>query len=646
MAIHNLKPTSVTNFLGKNTQQNLVDAPLGTLAIAKNVVIQNDQQLSKAPGYTKVKQVGSGPIRAHYDFQRNVDGKQFVLVQSGSEIWAMNADGTNPQLLVSGVSATGVRFVNNAFAAYGSDGAQAWRLVDTGAGGLTAYKWGIDAPLTAPAIAVSAGTLTAQNGYRYVRCFVSRFTDSLGIQRLSISAPSPMSAHSGPFVNGVANLSAMNASSDAQVTHQWIFRTTDSPLNTSATFFFLEEIPASQTTFGDSLTDDALDTTRIADFDANPAPPAPIITTFQNRVVLLDPETGLIRFSNGADAAIGIPEEGFALSNFFSLPSGNRQGTAMIPAQQGTVLLVASPDYWYSYKGYNATTFTEQDRVAAPGVAGRDAVCDTPFGIAWLSPSKRLWMWNGASSPTDLSSIISQSGLPLSYGMDDLSAADLSRAVVRWFSYGSTHFLAVFVRTSGAPDADLNLIQVWSVDVSTQASSGEYGAGSSVYGQIKGIYQTDKLPAVSITAASSVLVNSVPYIFLGDAAGNVYRYPDGFQDDTAAIGPAFATGWMNCEFDGKKRFYFADIVTNVANAADSFRVFAKIADTPDNALLPVELEWFTLPDPRGQQTSTIRAKLCGAGRFVQLFVSFPDDNQDALVRKLDVYSQPLYMGMP
>ena len=646
MAIRNLKTTTLTNFLGKNTQQNLVDAPAETLAMAKNVVIQNDQQLSKAPGYTKVATVGAGPIRAVVDFQRNVDGKQFVLVQSGSEIWAMQADGTSPQLLVSGASATGARFVQNSFNAYGSDGVNAWRFVDKGDGALTAYKWGIDAPATAPAIALGGGTLTLVNGRRYVRCFVSRITDSLGIQRLSISAPSPMSAHTGPFVNGVINLSAMDASTDPQVTHQWIFATTDSPLNTTATFFFEEEIPNTQATFGDSLTDDALDTTRIADFDANPAPPAPIITTFQNRVVLLDPKTGLIQFSNGANALLGIPEEGFATSNFFSLPSGNRQGTAMIPAQQGTVLLVASPDYWFAYKGYDATTFTEQDHVAAPGVAGRDAVCDTPFGIAWLSPSKRLWMWNGASSPTDLSSIISQSGVPLAYGMDDLSAADLSRAVLRWYSYGSTHFLAVFLRTSDAPDADLNLMQMWSVDVSTQASSGQYGSGSTVYGQIKGIYQTDKLPAVSMTAAATVLVNSVPYIFAGDAAGNVYRLPDGFQDDTAAMQPAFATAWLGCEFEGKKKFYFADIVTNVANAADKFTILAKFAETPDNALVAQELNWFALPDPDDPQTLTIRAQLLSAARFVQLFIAYPNDNTDAMVRRITVYSQPLYVGVP
>lgn len=647
MAIRDLKETVIADFIGKNTQQNLVESKPGVLNMAKNVMIQNDQQVSKAPGYTKLATLGTGPVGRSFDFQRAVDSKQFVLIQSGDKIYAMQADGSNQILLSSGEGSNGFRFVNNAFAAYGSDGVHAYRFVDTGNGLLTKYNWGIAAPQTAPTISTGAGTLTLQNGVRYVECYVSRFTDSIGVQRLSISAPSPMSAHTGPLTSAAITVGTLTPSTDAQVNYKWIFRTTDSPLDTTATFYFIAEIPNSQTSWGDALTDSSLDLTRLAPFDNNPAPPAPILTTFQNRVVAIN--DGLIQLSGYDEITLGIPEEAWPESLFFNMPSGNRTATAAIPAQEGNVLLISSPDYWFSYKGYDASTFTEQDRVASPGAAGRDAVCNTPFGIVWLSPSKRIWLWNGNTTPTDISSIISNS-MYGTYGMDDLSAADLKSAQLTWFSFGSTHFIALFCRTNDAPDVNLNLVQIWSVGVSTQASSGQFGTGSTLYGQISGIYQTDKIPSVSFTGAGSVLSNSVPYIFCGDAAGNVYRFPDGFQDAAIPMIPAFGTGWMNCEFNGRKRFFFVDVVTTRSTALTDFQLFAKVADSPDQRVTTVALPTQTLPSPDGTETVSLRGNLqidgCNVGKFVSIYIVFPKDNTDAMVRSVTVYSKPLYVGIP
>jgi hypothetical protein len=159
MAIRNLQTTAISDFIGKNTQQNLVESKPGVLNMAKNVMIQNDQQISKAPGYTKITTLGTGPIGDPYDFQRAVDGRQFAIIQSGDKIYSMNADGTGAALLASGEGANGFRFVNNAFACYGSDGVHAYRFVDTGSGGLTKYNWGIVGPAAAPTIATGAGTL-------------------------------------------------------------------------------------------------------------------------------------------------------------------------------------------------------------------------------------------------------------------------------------------------------------------------------------------------------------------------------------------------------------------------------------------------------------------------------------------------------
>ena len=107
MAIRNLKPATVTQFLGKNTAQNLSDAVAGTMLSAFDVMVLGDNQVRRAPGYTLVKSaLGVGAVYAICDFQRTVDSAQFILVHLGSQIFSMNADGTGVTLLVSGQNST------------------------------------------------------------------------------------------------------------------------------------------------------------------------------------------------------------------------------------------------------------------------------------------------------------------------------------------------------------------------------------------------------------------------------------------------------------------------------------------------------------------------------------------------------------
>jgi len=70
-----------------------------------------------------------------------------------------------------------------------------------------------------------------------------------------------MSAFTGPVSDSVITLSNMTPSTDPQVTHQWIFATSDSPIDTSATFFFEAEITNATTSFADTIIDDFLDQT-------------------------------------------------------------------------------------------------------------------------------------------------------------------------------------------------------------------------------------------------------------------------------------------------------------------------------------------------------------------------------------------------
>ncbi|MCU1247092.1 MAG: hypothetical protein JWQ49_121 [Edaphobacter sp.] len=646
--IKKLTPAPLTAFQGKNTLQNLAAESASTLLSAKNVLVLADQQMRRAPGYTLVANVGPGPIHSIYDFERTVDGVQTIFVHSGPNIVAMNADGTNQRILSSVESATPHVFVQNAFVSYSSNGTTAYRYVDK-AGALTKYAWGISAPVTAPAISLSAGTLTLTYGRTYVFCYVSKYTDSLGVERVHVGPPSPISAHTGPFNSGVVDLTDITTSTDLQVTHIWIFATVDSPVNTSATFFFMAELTNGTTSFGDANLDTALDKTKLAPFDNNPVPPSGILTTFQNRVVAV--AGNQIRLSGFSEITLGIPEESWPLSLFFNIPAGTRTATAATTLLSGTSLGVLTQDAWYGYTGYDASTFTESDRIATPGCVGKFAICTTPFGIAWLSPSKRLFMWTGNGTPTEISSDIASS-FPGTYGMEDLSTADLATVQLQWYSFGKLHYLAAFCRTADAPDSGLNLVQLWSIPVKGSQSSGEYTGSSGFFNQIGGIFQTDKIPSTSFTATSIVKVADTPYIYAGDALGNIYRFPDGFEDNGQSYESNFSTPWQLYGYEGTKRFHWIDLFVEApASLLDSggplsnYKVFAACSASPTDTPKWIPLDLQLVPAPSGESQDALRASMSKAGvnvgKFVRFLVVLPSDANDQVVLKLVTWFSPI-----
>lgn len=656
MAIRNLKSAVMSAWTGKNTNQNLTDAIPGTLLSAKNMLVLADNQLRRSPGYTKVTQIGTAQIRAIAEFERTVDARQFVFVQTGDQIVAMQSDGSNQQSFSAGSQPSKpFQFVSNAFICYASNGVDAFRFVDS-TGTLTQYKWGMDGSTNAADISLSPGTLTLNWGRRYVYCPVSKYTDSLGIERISVGPPSPMSAHTGPIANQVVNLTDIEDFTDVQVNFIWIFATADSPIDTSSTFYFAAEIPNGTTSFGDDLTDDELDNTRLAPFDNNPAPPSSILTTFQNRVVAV--EQNQIRLSGYSEITLGIPEEAWPLSLFFNIPAGARTATAAITPDQGTTLVVDTAQSKFRYTGYDATTFTEQDSVASPGAVGALAQCKTPFGVAFLSQSKRLWLWNALSdnSPTEISADISQAYAG-TYGMEDLDPNYLPNAKLVWYSYGKVHFLAVVTRTNDAPDGNANLIQLWSIPVKGSSSSGEISGSSSFFNQIGGIYQTDKIPAVSMTAAAAINAGNVPYVFLGDASGNVYRFPDGYMDDGTPFLSNVSSPWSLLDAEYKKRFYWIDfyVLSPASLLADggplnNFKLYAatsESAEDPPN-WIPVDLQ--LIPSPDGVSQYALRGNLqvdgLNVGQYIRFTLVYPQDNNDEVILKTIVWFQPMYQGAP
>lgn len=655
MAIRNLTPASVTQFIGKNTAQNLTDAQAGTLLSAKNILINKDNQIRKIPGYTLVaKTLNAGPVRSIFNFERAVDNKQFVFVHSGSEIFAMNPDGTGVQLLSSGETEEPFQFVGSDIICYGSNGVNAWRFVDN-AGVLTKYIWGIAAPLTAPAIALSAGTLTLTFGRTYVVCGVSIYTDSLGIQRVHVGAPSPISAFTGPVTSQLVELEDIPVFTDPQVNFVWIFATTDSPINTSATFYFAAQITNGTTSFGDTLVDADLDQTRLAPFDNNPAPPQTMLTTSQTCVAGV--QVNQMRISGGSTITLGIPEEAWPLDLFFNVPAGARTATAISTVQQGQLLVVDTLTSKFGYAGTVGTTFTEEDSIASPGSVGKFAQVTTPFGQVFLSESKRLFIWGGVAgvAPTEISDDITNS-YPGTYGMEDLSAPDLSTAQLLWYSYGTQHFVVVIARTTDAPDKFLNWMQIWSIPVKGSQSSGQFTGTSGFFNQIGGLYQSDKIPNNSLSAAASVRVDSVPYLFLGDPLGNVYRFPDGFADNGVPIAANFSLPWSNLGTEAEKRFYWIDLfvqcdVSQLANGGpvQNFKVWAAVAASAEDTALYTQLELQLVPDPKNPSQYALRGNLqvdgLNVGKFIRIEVQLPDDLFDDVVLKMTVWHAPLYQGI-
>jgi len=659
MAIRGIKSFPIAAFSGKNTAVNLTAQAMGTLTAASNVMIMSDQQVRRAPGYTLVKSPVIGrQVQSIFNFERSVDSKQFVFVQRMADLYYMNADGTGEVRLPGLFSSEPLQWVENAFVAYATNGFDALRFVDN-AGVLTMWKWGIVAPATAPAISISAGTLTLTYGRRYVRCYVSKYTDSLGIERVSISAPSAMSAFTGPVTDAVITLSAMTPSTDPQVTHQWIFATSDSPIDTSATFFFEAEITNATTTFADTIIDEFLDQTRLAPFDNNPAPPSHIVTTFQNRQVLI--EKNQIRLSGGATVTIGIPDEAFPLSLFFNIPAGAREATAAISLNQGTILAVSSADDWFVYTGYDASTFTEQDRIASPGAAGRYAVCQTPYGTVFMSQSKRFWLWDGTDNhPMELSAAVA-SILFGTVGMESLDSTQISDARLHWYSYGLRHFIGIMGRTSNAntATAGTDWLSIWGVP------GNGIGGQNAEFQRTNTLFQTDKFPTDYWTASALVKVGNVPYLFIGDQVGNVYRFPDGFQDNSVDYNYAFSHAWF-APIEGKSRFYWADIFVDApadimgqGGPEAVITVSATVLEAPENSARGIAatlLDLRNIPTQTGESYFCVRAKMqvpdVNSGRYLRLNFGLSSTsasvpmNYDVAIQKIILYAAPIYDGMP
>lgn len=628
----------LAGFSGKMLNQNLADMDPASLLQADNVQILSDGVIRTAPGYTLVSAMTPGPVAKIYDFQRTVDHKQFRIVQHGGTLTAIYPDGSL-HTLSTGESSEPYSFVQNAFVLYGSDGVRAWRFVDVGDGFLTKYQWGITAPATAPAISTgSASSLSLTYGRQYVYCYVSKYTDSLGVVRTSVSSPSPISAFSGPTSNQAVNLTSIIASTDPQVNKIWIFETVDAAVDTQATFYFAAEITNGTTSFADTLDNALLDETRQAPFNTNgPPPPCSRLISFANRIWALT--DNFIQFSGGENVLLGIPEEGWNPEDFVPVPSGARTIVGGLTINNGAVMVVGSAEWFMSIQvdtTGNSTTINQQDRVVSPGLAGKQSLAQLPSFAVWVAPDKRLWSWSGGSEAADFSQAIALT-VAGTKSVNELQIATLATCEVRYFSYGQMHLILVAGNTgSGYLD--------WIALYQLVTSVNQYTGNLTISGSIA----TDFFPAAHITATANVLIGGQQFIYLGDASGNVYRWPDGYADNGTPITTVFSTAWLHGD-DTVNEWLFVDFEVDSLSAFNKAIFSAVALDRPDmNAPLTlIAGKPYPFTYAAGQTVIRVpvrQVKNANVGKYFRMIVQLPADGIQHAVSKIAVAFKPLFKG--
>lgn len=618
---------------GRYTRNNLVRVSDDHCLVANQIIFPGDGIAHKRPGYTLVMNLGFNATRIS-DFQRQSDGKQFIIYAGSGKIAYANADGSGLAILSSGEDATAPwSFATNTFGLYASNGIKAYRFIDTGNGLLTKRNWGIQAPAAAPTFTFAAGTLTLQSGRQYAFSWVSKWTDSLGTQRVHVGPPSPLTGTTGPQLLEVVNLANLAASADPQITHLWVWATNDTPFNTTSVLYFLTELANGTTTFGDSTPDTSLDVSRQIPYENFAPSAAGIITEFQGRFALsgIAGKPDLVQGTGLEEISLGIPQETAPPSVSFNVPGGIKSVAAMKVFNQ--TLMLSTPQFWFQVTGFSAETFQENDNIFSPGAAGMDLICVTPTWLAWVSPDKKVWAWNGAGDPIEVSWKIARADGSTQLSMENISDAQLENGQLRWYSFGTYSVLALFISTQN--NAYFDWCQLWDVSV-LSAPTGPMGS-TTKDGMLMGAAEGDAFFSDQIIGTGNVLVGNAEYLYLADNAGNVYRWPDGFTDNGQFYYPAIGSEFSDGDAPGLiKRNRWLDALTSRIDAATSFQASALASDGINISVDPYALE-ITGPIPGSDRSApdptTFRAKLerkgTSVGRWLRWWVEFPGDDQDA-----------------
>lgn len=659
--IQGLHPKVWNSFKGgRVTSMNLTEMTDEMCLIASNIMFLGNRAISARPGYTLVRQYQQPiPVQSMFNFQRASDGSQFLLVQQPKYISAGDVLGKNAPQQLSNTEDPNALFSYTAsdFSAYLSNGLKSYRLVDV-AGVLTKYNWGIQAPTVAPTVTLSSGTLTLTYGRQYCYSWVSKITDAQGVTRVSVGPPSPISAFTGPLSSQQVDISEIEQPTDPQVNFIWIFATFDTPENSTSVFNFDAEIPAGTSTASDSSPDADLDQTRPAPFENFPAPAAQWVLQYQSRVVAIGIQgaPNWVQLSGFAEILVGIPEEAWPPDLIFKIPSGS-QGLTAGTLFGNSRLMLATALNWFQLKGTSPSTFVLGDKMMEPGCAGFKLVLVTEHYMIWLGPDKRLWAWDGTypAIPMEISKKlkIKQTGIGLS--MQDLSDDQLAQCELRWYEFGEYDLVVLVASSSTAPENTKDWIQIWDASFIGDTLSDQ---------SIATLAESDFFPSDLIVTSSLVTVNNKTFLFMGDQAGNIYRWPDGSTDNGKKFQPAWGSIWSGLSsFIGpmfhplppqevEKQLFFADIQTDRQDAANTFRLLGIALASPNNqiGLIDCGLGPFINPAGLGTDPTCARAFLnnrgTSVGRWGRFVVLFPNDGNPSTLWSVAVWARPIYGGAP
>lgn len=660
MAIANLGIKTFSDFGGgRQTNVNLAQMAENRALVAQNVFLMGDRVVHKRDGYTLLLQnswLADDP-QSMFSWQRDVDGKQMLVMVTGNNLWVVNSAGAQAGTTILNSSANNAQrfgFGRNAFGLYIANGLAALKIVNV-SGVETAWHWGLPDPGAAPAVSKVAGTATLKYGRQYVWCWVSKWTDSLGTQRYHISAPSGISANSGPTSTQAVAVGPIPApgANYPEIGFYWIFATVDTPANTSNAYYFAAEVAVtgSAVTWNDNLADAQLDTTRTAPWDNHPAPLASIVETYQSRIAVagIPGRPDLVQLSGYDEILLGVPQEAFPVSMSFTVPGGSQSVVGMKSFQNA--LWIATSSWWYCVTGYNAATLSKQDQVISPGLAGRRAVTKTPTHLCWLSPDKRLWAWDGANLPIEVSKALAQQ-LDGSWSMDDLTDSQLDRVELHYLARGSYRWLILATPMDEGAPGRFDWFQIWNVtQLEEAADPGMLPAF---------LAEADFLPSHQVDGICLADQQGLSYLIMADrATQQLYRFPDGPNDaGLPIVNSLYGLPWSAMSTpqgdagDLVKRFYWVDLFSNRDDVQSAFQVFAVAQDSPRQSASLIACDPLErIPNPGedfnvAAARTSLQRKGMSVGRFVRLLVKFPDDDNESILTRVSVAYAPVYSSAP
>lgn len=624
--IKGLEKFALPKLLGRLTADNHAEIPSFALAKAKNVIL-NDGGVQRVPGYTLIANLGIS-IERVFSFERQSDGKFFFFVCGGGQVILCDQDGAVVETFVTGGS-NDFDIVQGRFAAYLANGNAMYTVVNEGVGADEIRAWGIEAPATAPTLAFGAGGLTLQYGRSYVYCFVAQWTDDQGVARYHIGPPSDFSAHTGPQEAQVITLGSLAVSANARVTHKWIFATEDSEFNTSATYSFAAEITNATVSWGDTLVDDDLDDTRLAPFQNYAPPIGGMLLEYEDRIAILYEDT--VQFTANEEVDLGIPQESCPPTLRFKVPAGVKKLTGGCVFNKA--LYLSTLNFWFVVGGYSAETFVKRDKVGSPGAAGRKLILVTPTHILYLSRDRTLWAWQGVDTvPLPVNGGLAATG----EDADELSNTSMNvdrlvNAELHLLVNGAYKFVVLAV--ASADSLTKNWIQLWDVTALLNAESDLP-------------VETDMIPSHTIQTLAPANIDGVDYLVMGDADGNLFRWPDGEMfHDTNQVG-VFETHWMLFNAPFVKKMKWVDLLTSRVDAKTLFTLYVAVSNALTRTPQFIEVPLGDVPEHGSEpDSSATRARLDIEGlaraKYVRFRIVFPQDAVFTAIDKIETAFVPL-----